>query len=434
MPQIFADFHLHSCFSRATSKEMNLEQLSRNALLKGLTVLGTGDFTHPNWFGELKQKLQLAGGGTSQGIFEFGGVSWIITGEVCTIYNQDGKTRKVHHVIHVPDFDVAEQIINILGKRGNLAEDGRPVFSGLTSPELVEMLMEVSDDIFIYPAHAWTSWFGALGEFSGFNSLEECYQDQTKHVHALETGMSSDPAMNWRLSALDKFTLLSNSDSHSPWTWRIGREANAFDFGPGFAFEDLTYKKLHDAIMTRKGLAFTVEVDPSYGKYHFTGHRACGINLQPSEAIRFNNICPICGRKLTVGVLQRVEKLADRSEGFEPDTAVPFKSLLPLYEIISFATGVSQLYSQRVVEQQNELIKKFGDEFNVLLNVPKGELLKAADPKIADAIIKAREGRVKYIPGYDGVYGVPVFSDEEYEKLKRKQADKAREQRSLKDF
>lgn len=430
VPQVFADFHLHSYLSRATSREMNLEQLSKNALLKGLHILGTSDFTHPTWFRELKQKLQPSG----NGIFKFGEVFWIITGEVSTIYNQDGKTRKVHHIIHVPDFDIATQINEVLAKRGDLLADGRPMFSGLTSSELVELLMEVSNDVFIYPAHAWTSWYGVLGEFSGFNSLEECYQDQIKHIRALETGMSSDPAMNWRLSALDRFTLLSNSDSHSPWTWRIGREANVFDFGPDFDLEGLTYKKLHDAIVTRKGLAFTVEVDPSYGKYHFSGHRACGINLHPKEALKFGNSCPICGRKLTIGVLQRVEKLADRPEGFKPNTASPFKSLLPLYEIISFATGISQLYSRRVIEQQNGLIKSFGSEFDILLNVPKMELLKASDPKIADAIIKAREGGVRYIPGYDGVYGVPVFSEEEYEKLKKKHMAKAKEQRSLKDF
>lgn len=430
VPQIFTDFHLHSYLSRATSREMNLEQISKNALLKGLHVLGTGDFTHPTWFKELKQKLQPSG----DGIFKFGEVFWIITGEVSTIYNQDSKTRKVHHVIHVPDFDVATQINDILAKRGDLFADGRPMFSELTSPELVELIMEVSDDVFIYPAHAWTSWYGVLGEFSGFNSLEECYQDQIKHIHALETGMSSDPAMNWRLSMLDRFTLLSNSDSHSPWTWRIGREANVFDFGPDFDLGGLTYKKLHDAITTRKGLAFTVEVDPSYGKYHFSGHRTCGINLHPKEALKFGNSCPICGRKLTIGVLQRVEKLADRPEGFKPDAAAPFKSLLPLYEIVSFATGVSQLYSRRVIEQQNGLIKSFGSEFDILLNVPKMELLKVTDQKIADAIIKARNGEVKYIPGYDGVYGVPVFSEEEYEKLKKKHMAKAKEQRSLKDF
>jgi len=424
---VFADFHLHSFYSRATSKQMNLEELSRNAKLKGLTVLGTSDFTFHLWLDELKKKLEPIEG---TNLFKFNNIYFVLTGEVATIYTQDGKTRKVHHVIHAPSIEIIEQINEALQKRGNLQVDGRPIFSGLTSPGLVEILVGISKDILIYPAHAWTSWFGVLGEFSGFDSLEECYQEQTKHVHALETGMSSDPALNWRVSSLDKFTLLSNSDSHSPWVWRIGREANAFELSK------LTYSEINDAIIKKdpKRLKFTIEVDPSYGKYHFTGHRACGINLSPKEALAYNNICPICGRKLTVGVLQRVEKLADRPEGFKPQDAIPFKSLLPLYEIISSATGVNQLYSKRVIEQQDALIAKFGNELNILLNVPKEELMKATNEKIAEAILKARNGEVKYIPGYDGVYGIPVFSEEEYERLKKKQVDKAREQRSLKDF
>ncbi|MEM2741885.1 MAG: endonuclease Q family protein, partial [Nitrososphaeria archaeon] len=301
-----------------------------------------------------------------------------------------------------------------LSKFGSLASDGRPILN-LTAAELVEILMQISKDILIYPAHAWTPWMSCLGSRSGFDSIEECYQDQTKNIFALETGLSSDPAMNWRLSSLDKFTLLSNSDSHSPHPWRLGREANVFDL------EKVTYWEILDAIKKKdkKRFLYTVEVDPNYGKYHFDGHRNCSISLHPMDAIKLNNICPKCRKKLTVGVLHRVEELADRPEGFIPRDAIPFKTLLPLYEIISFAWGSGELYSKKVLEEHDKLIEKFGNELNVLLNVPKEELLKVTNEKIAEAIIRVREGRVKYISGYDGVYGKVVF-DEEFEPKKRK--------------
>ena len=427
--RIIADFHIHSYLSRATSKSMRIDELSENGRLKGLDLLGTGDFTHPVWFAHMKDRLGNNETTAGSGIFNFKDMNWMLTAEVATIYYEGGKSRRVHHVIHAPSFEVVEQINDAFGKRANLEADGRPILK-TPSPELVELLIGISKDILIYPAHAWTSWYGVVGEFSGFDTLEDCYHEQTKHIHALETGMSSDPAMNWRVSSLDKFTLLSNSDSHSPWVWRIGREANVFELNR------LTYRQINDAIVKKdpKRLKFTIEVDPSYGKYHFTGHRACGINIHPKEALKAGNVCPVCGRKLTIGVLQRVEKVADRPERHKPRGAIPFKSLLPLYEIISHSMGVNQLYSKRVIGMQDELIKKFGSEFEVLLNAPEDELLKATNEKIVDAIIKTREGKVKYIPGYDGVYGIPVFTDEEYGKLKKKQVSKAREQRSLKDF
>jgi uncharacterized protein (TIGR00375 family) len=423
--QIVADFHIHSKYSRATSKEMNLNSMAANAKLKGLGMLGTGDFTFPAWMRELKEKLELV----SEGVYGYKGVLWIATTEVATVYTDDGKTRKVHHVIHAPSLEVAEHINDVLASHGNLSSDGRPIFVGLASSALVEMLMSVDKNILIYPAHSWTSWWAALGEFSDYDSLEECYKDQVKHVHAFETGMSSDPAMNWRLSKLDSFTQLSNSDAHSPWIWRLGREANAFEFKEGF-----TYKDVNDAIITRKGLAYTIEVDPAYGKYHFTGHRNCGVNLSPQQALQLGNKCPKCGRPLTVGVLQRVEQLADRPEGFKPESAVPFKSLLPLYEIISFVTGVGQLYNKNVLEQQDSLVKRFGNELNILLNIPYDQLLAATTPRIAEAIIKVREGQIKYIPGYDGVYGQPVFDNMQYEKLKARMEKGAKEQKRLVDF
>jgi|YelNatPaOPRAMG01_1025707.scaffolds.fasta_scaffold20004_3 uncharacterized protein (TIGR00375 family) len=401
--KIIADFHLHSLWSRATSKQMNLDGLSNGAKIKGLNLLGTGDFTHPKWFAELKKKLEPIEG---TGLFKYNDVLFTLTSEVATYFTFQNQMKRVHHVIHAPSFEIVEQINEKLSRSGNLSSDGRPILN-ISAAELVEILVEISKDILIYPAHAWTPWMSCLGSKSGFNSIEECYQDQVKHIFALETGLSSDPAMNWRLSALDKFTLLSNSDSHSPHPWRLGREANVFDL------EKITYWEIFDSIKNKdkKKFLYTIEVDPNYGKYHFTGHRNCGIVLHPKDAIKLNNICPKCHRKLTIGVLQRVEELADRPEGFVPKDAIPFKTLLPLYEIISFSWGSGELYSKKVLEEHDKLIEKFGNELNVLLNVPKEELLKVTNEKIADAIIKVREGKVKYKPGYDGNYGQPIFDE-----------------------
>jgi uncharacterized protein (TIGR00375 family) len=405
---------------------MSIEGLSRGAKVKGLQMLGTGDFTHQLWLKEVKQKLEEVSG---TDLFTYGNVFFVLTTEVSTIFTFERQTKKIHHIIHAPSFDIVEQINESLSKYGNLKTDGRPMLT-VSAPELVENLMKISKEVVITSAHIWTPWFSLFGSKSGFDRVEDCYQDQTKNIFSLETGLSSDPAMNWRLSTLDKFTLVSNSDSHSPHPWRLGREANAFEL------KKVSYQEIFDAIKDKdkKRFLFTVEVEPSYGKYHFDGHRNCGISLMPAESKKFNSICPKCGRMLTVGVLHRIEELADRPEGFVPKDAIPFKSLLPLYEIISYVTGTNQLYSQKVIDEQNKLIEKFGNELNVSLNVPKEELLKATSEKIAEAIVKVREGKVKFIAGYDGVYGRPVFSEEEFEKLEKEQKAKAREQRSLKDF
>jgi len=419
--KIIADFHLHSLWSRATSKQMNLNGLSNGAKIKGLSLLGTGDFTHPKWLAELKKKLEPIVG---TGLFKYNDVLFTLTSEVATYFTFQNQMKRVHHVIHTPSFEIVEQINEKLSRFGSLAVDGRPILN-ISAAELVEILVEISKDILIYPAHVWTPWMSCLGSKSGFNSIEDCYQDQVKHIFALETGLSSDPAMNWRLSVLDKFTLLSNSDSHSPHPWRLGREANVFDL------EKITYWEIFDAIKMKdkRKFLYTIEVDPNYGKYHFTGHRNCGIVLHPKDAIKLNNICPKCHRKLTVGVLQRVEELADRPEGFVPKDAIPFKTLLPLYEIISFAWGSGELYSKKVLEEHDKLIENFGNELNVLLNVPKEELLKVTNEKIADAIIKVREGKVKYQAGYDGMYGKPIF-DENFVQKKIELPT----QKSLKEF
>jgi uncharacterized protein (TIGR00375 family) len=402
--RVVADLHSHSKYALATSKDTDLEHLSLGAAAKGINLLGTGDFTHPKWVAELEEKLEPV---PDSGLFAYGGIHWMLTGEVCTVYEQEGRTRKVHHLINAPDFEILSQVNEFLARHGNLSSDGRPVLTGVDSAELLEAVSSVSPDVVLIPAHAWTPWFGVFGSKSGFDSLEECYQDQAGKIFALETGLSSDPAMNWRLSTLDRVGLMSNSDAHSPNPWRLGREANVFEL------PTLTYKALFDAVK-RKDLSrflFTVEVDPSYGKYHYSGHKKCGTSLNPGEAKARGNRCPKCGKRLTVGVLQRVEELADRPEGFMPPSAVPFRRLLPLYEVISYATGVNRLYAKSVLEAQDRLTGRFGNEFEVLLNVPEQDLASVVAPKVARAIVASREGKVKVVPGYDGVYGVPVFGE-----------------------
>lgn len=400
--RVVADLQLHSKYSMATSADMDLEHLAAGAAAKGLNLLGTGDFTHPKWLEELKRKLEPIAG---EGLFTYQGMTWMLTGEVSTVYQQEGKTRKVHHLIYSPDFETVTQANGALAKHGNLASDGRPVLTGLDSAELVEILTGISSSIVVVPAHAWTPWFSVFGSKSGFDSLEDCYKDQSGKIFAIETGLSSDPAMNWRLSSLDKLALVSNSDAHSPNPWRLGREANVFELGR------LGFGEVFDAVKSKdpNRFLFTIEVDPAYGKYHFSGHRKCGVSLSPADSIRLKDKCPKCGRKVTVGVLERVEELADRPVGYEPAGAIPFKSMLPLYEVISFATGVNRLYAKAVIDEQNKLIKAFGNELAVLLDAGEEELSRVTKPSVVKAIVALRTGGVEFEPGYDGAYGVPRF-------------------------
>ena len=399
--RLIADLQVHSRFSRATSNQLNLENLEKYARIKGLNLLGTGDITHPEWLKELKAGLKE----DDTGILKSkSGFNFILQGEISNIYTQDGKARRIHNVILAKNFEIAEQIQEALKKRGRIDYDGRPIF-GFNCIELVEMMKNIDEKIEIIPAHAWTPWFSLFGSMSGFDSVEECFKDQAKHIHAIETGLSSDPAMNWRLSQLDKYTLVSSSDAHSFWPWRIGREANVFDIEP-------TYDNLIDAIRTRKGFLYTIETNPEYGKYHIDGHRACNISMEPKESLKNKNICPKCKRPLTIGVLNRVEQLADREEGYKPKDAIPFKSLIPLSEILASLFN-SSVASKTVFSEYYKLIKNFQTEFNVLIEAKKEDLIKAADEKIADAIIAVREGKVKIKPGYDGVYGQLVFESSE---------------------
>jgi uncharacterized protein (TIGR00375 family) len=400
--KVIADLHMHGRFSRATSTQLTIPNLVKYARIKGLGLLGTGDFTHPVWLQELKDSLTEDGSGILRDKEGFG---FVLSGEISSIYSHGGNVRRVHNIVLARSFEVADQINEALAKRGvNLKSDGRPI-CGIPCPELVELITGVDGEAEVIPAHVWTPWFSVFGSESGFDRIEDCYGDQTKNIHALETGLSSDPAMNWRLSSLDKYSLVSNSDSHSFWPWRIGREANVFEL------KSMAYGDMLSAIREKdpKRFLYTIEVDPSYGKYHYDGHRSCNISLSPEESKRIGNRCPVCKRPLTIGVLNRVGQMADRPEGYVPKGAIPFKSLMPLTEIISARMGIGQLYSKKVWEVYNALIKEFGSEFAVLLDAEESGLVKAADEKLAGAIVGVREGKVEIKPGYDGVYGYPVF-------------------------
>jgi uncharacterized protein (TIGR00375 family) len=392
-----ADLHIHSRFSRATSSELSVDNLVKYAKMKGIGLLGTGDFTHPSWLDEIRGELHEDGSGILR---TREGFPFILSGEISSIYMQDKALRRIHNIILSPDLETAEQINSaLMRKKVNIASDGRPI-CGIPAHELVEMLKEISPRNEIIPAHIWTPWFSLFGSKSGFDRIEDCFKDQTKNIHALETGLSSDPAMNWRLSQLDRFALVSFSDSHSFWPWRIGREATVFEL------KELTYDNMIKALRTKDGLVETLEVNPSYGKYHYDGHRDCNVSLEPGESIKLRNICPVCRKPLTIGVLHRVEELADaeRPAGFVPMGAKPFRSLLPLSEIIAAVSG-THAASARVWEEYSKLVNAFGSELNVLAEASEEGLKKITKEKIAEMIIMVRNGRIKIKPGYDGVYG-----------------------------
>jgi uncharacterized protein (TIGR00375 family) len=425
--KVIADLHIHSRYSMATSERMCVEEIGRFARIKGLGIVGTGDFTHPKWLKELGEAL-VPEPDTSLyklALCNDSPVRFMVTSEVSTVFAVKNEVKKVHHVILTPSLETAAQINDRLSKHGNLVSDGRPTLD-VNAAHLVEEVMEVSDENMVFPAHAWTPWFGIFGAFSGFNSVEECYEDMTKHIYALETGLSSDPPMNWRLSKLDRFTLISNSDSHSFWPWRIGREANVFELNKP------NYDDVLDAIRSKdKGrFKFTIETDPAYGKYHWTGHRNCSVSLSPREAAKLGNICPVCRRKLTKGVEQRVEELADRPADFKPANAVGFMRLLPLSEIIATVLSADSPSTQKVWSIYNPLVQKFGDEYSVLIDRSKNELAPVAGEQVAEAIIRVREGKAKVVPGYDGVYGQLVLDEKVEDKILLKRV----QQLNLTDF
>ena len=417
--KMIADLHLHSHYSAATSPDMTIPKIAYYAKIKGLKIIGTGDAFNPSWLRELKLTLEESSyPGLYSPLTPVEDVFFIMQSEVGTIFEFEGKVRRVHHVILMPNIEVAEQISDILSFYGNVSSDGRPVFN-MHPSELVEIVLEVDENCLIYPAHAWTPWWSIFGSFSGVDRMEDCYGDQVKKIYALETGLSSDPEMNWRVSALDKYALVSASDAHSPWPFRLGREACVFNF------KKPSYYELIDAIKHKDASRFlmTIEVDPAYGKYHWSGHRKCGFGpIPPSEAVKLNYICPICGRKLTKGVDDRVEELADRPKGFRPEKAIPYIKLLPLQELIATVLGISpfnvrRLYTGKVWEEYLKLIHKLGPEYRVVLDAPLDEIAKVTSSGIAKAIAKLRSNSLKIIPGYDGVYGKIIFFEEEENQL-----------------
>jgi len=428
MAKFIADFHIHSKYSRATSRNMVLEEIDRVAHDKGILVMATGDFTHPAWFSEIKEKLEPA----EPGLFKlkkqfkkpglsgnFPETRFILTVEISGIYSRPSttlgasplttginKTYRIHNLIFSPDLETAAKINSRLGLIGKLSSDGRPIL-GLDTRELAKIIFNINPKAVIIPAHAWTPWFSLFGSMSGFNSIEECFGEYSKYIFAIETGLSSDPKMNWRLSQLDNIALISNSDSHS--LERIGREANIFNI-------ELSYDSIISAIKSRDLEKFvaTIEFFPEEGKYHFDGHRACGVVFSPEETKKHNNICPECGRKLTIGVLNRVHELADRPDGYHAEDRVPFHYIVQLDEIIAKSLGMGSA-SQRVKSEYENIIKIFGGEFKILMEKGLDELsYEGINPKIIGGIASLREGKVRFDPpGFDGQYGNMVFADSE---------------------
>lgn len=399
--KFIADFHIHSKFSRATSEKTDLENIAKWAEIKGVKVIASGDFTHPQWIKSIKEELKPVESGLFQ--YKDSPTRFILSAEISCIYSKGGKVRKIHLVVLAPSIEVAEKINSELSRIGNLKSDGRPIL-GLDAKDLVKIVLNASSDCMVIPAHCMTPWFGLFGSKSGFDSLKECFEETSSSIYAVESGLSADPSMLWRIPDVRKISIVSNSDAHSP--EKIGREANVFD-------TELDYYSIVEAIKTKKGFLETIEFYPQEGKYYGDGHRACNVCMDSKDSLRYNEICPVCGKPLTVGVMNRVDKLSDRPEGFVPDGAVPFRSIVPLKEIIGEALGMGA-GTKGVEAEYNKLINSFKSEFDILLEVPFEELKEVAFSQVAEGIRRAREGKVNISPGFDGEYGkVKIFSEAE---------------------
>ncbi len=418
--RFIADLHVHSRHSIATSKKSDLEGFYQWAQIKGINLVGTGDFTHPGWFGELKDKLVPE----EDGFFRLrdkpkntaidglscqdADVRFCLSSEISSIYKKGGQVRKVHSLIFAPDLETAAKISAKLSTIGNIKSDGRPIL-GLDPKDLLEIILEISSSAYLIPAHIWTPWFSLFGSKSGFDAIEDCFEDLTDHIFALETGLSSDPAMNWMCSALDRYALVSHSDAHSP--AKLGREADLFE-------ADFSYDGMFDALKTRRGHLGTIEFYPEEGKYHLDGHRKCRVCMDPKETERLNGRCPICGKKLTIGVLHRVVELADRSESRKPPEAGAFHYVVPLQEMLSEILTTAP-GTKAVVSRYREIIGRFGSEFTFLLESPLQEIQNGTDSLICEAVKRMRDGNIHPQPGYDGQFGViRIFEDEELERLR----------------
>ena len=420
--KITADFHVHSKFSRATAKNLDLENLWVAAQIKGVDVVATGDFSHPAWFAEIEAKLEPAGPGLFRLKQEFstlcgagvppacrGDMCFILSTEISNIYKKDGKTRKNHNLVLVPDLDTARRLNRRLAAIGNIHSDGRPIL-GLDARDLLEIVLDISTDAFLIPAHIWTPWFSVLGSKSGFDSIAECFGDLTPHVFAAETGLSSDPAMNWRVSSLDGVTLVSNSDAHSP--ANLGREANLFE-------TDLSYFAMRDALKEGDATHFkgTIEFYPEEGKYHLDGHRGCGVCLEPRQTMARDGKCPVCEKPLTIGVLYRVEELADRPAGTKPATAHPYCNIVPLTDILAEVLQVGPK-TGKVSQAYQAAVAALGPELGILRHLEPDRIEQAGIPLLPEAIRRMRENRMDISPGFDGEYGrIKIFSAQERKHL-----------------
>lgn len=399
-----ADIHIHSRYSRATSKDCTPEYLDLWARRKGIHIIGTGDFTHPAWRKELKEKLTPAEDGLYVLKEEYrirdesvrGDIipRFIITGEISSIYKKAGKVRKVHSVIILPGLEDADRVSGKLEQIGNIHSDGRPIL-GLDCRDLLEIVLELCPSAVYVPAHIWTPHFSLFGAFSGFDTVEECFEDMTPYIHAVETGLSSDPPMNWRVSALDRFQLISNSDAHSP--AKLGREATLLDIA-------MSYGGITQAIQTGEGLHGTIEFFPEEGKYHLDGHRKCNLCLMPAETIKYDGVCPVCGRRITIGVAHRVEDLADRPEGYVRQGAKAFESLVPLPEVIAASMEYS-VRSKKTEREYMHMLSELGTEFEILRNLSSEDIRRVSGTRIAEGIERLRNGEAEWVPGFDGEYG-----------------------------
>ena len=396
--QMIADLHIHSRFSRACSTAITFENLVKWAKIKGLNLLGTSDFTHPIWFEEIKDLLV-----EKNGFYYYQDFPFIITGEISLIYTQE-RGRRIHLNLLIPNIEIAEKIHAYLDTKGRRDYDGRPIFK-ISCEEFTKEMMKISKDIEIIPAHIWTPWFGVFGSMSGFDSLKEAFGNQIENIHAIETGISSDPEMNWRIVELENKAIVSFSDAHSFWPFRLGREATIFN-------KVNSYKEVIEQIRNNSFIS-TIEANPAYGKYHWDGHRNCNFSCSPEKSKKLNNLCPVCNKPLTIGVENRVEQLATNPMGYKSKNQKPFYTLLPLHELISLITGTG-MQSKGVWAIYNNLIKDFGNELNILLNVSREELIrKEVDAKLIGLILKNRANKIKVKPGYDGEYGVAIISDEQ---------------------
>lgn len=407
------DFHIHSRYSRACSKDLTLPNIAFWAARKGVDIVGTGDFTHPKWFAEIEGQLQQQGNGLLKLKTECAqgrsaeNVQFILSGEISSIYSHNGKVRRIHNLLLVPSLQDAARVIAKLEQRGaKLGSDGRPIV-GISSKELLATVLDISDQIMLIPAHVWTPHFGLFGSKSGYDSVEECFEEMSAKITCLETGLSADPQMFWRISQMDRFTLISCSDPHS--LHRIGRECNVFDLKD----EDVSYAEI-TKILTNKDSSrflYTLEYYPEEGRYHYDGHRDCKVSAHPSTTAKLKGVCPNCGRQLTVGVLSRAEQLSDRPEGYMPEGAIPFKRFVVLEEIIAASYGIGT--ASKKVQQEYLRITEKRSELDILINLKEEELERFVPPRIAKAIIKMRSGQIRIDPGYDGEYGkIHIFDSE----------------------